>query len=94
MAYVNVDIDLDEFDTDELCNELSSRINKFGRKGLSEEQKKRLWKELEDFAKELKEDIQGDSPLTVSTLNDALIIELFSEAKERYSLSELQQRLA
>lgn len=42
MAYVQIDIDLDEFNTSEIVEELQSRLRKFGRKGLTVIQKEVL----------------------------------------------------
>jgi len=42
MAYVEVDVDIDEFDTSDLVNEVVKRMKQENRKKLTAEQKKRI----------------------------------------------------
>lgn len=94
MPYINidVDIDLDEFDTNDLIEELEDRIKteRSGSKGFGDRQRNRLIKML----RELK---YGDvAPVTSkggTSLLDQMKIEVLLEAKEKYSLDQLKSLL-
>jgi uncharacterized membrane-anchored protein YjiN (DUF445 family) len=84
MAYktVEVDIEFDEFDNDDLIEELCRRIKR-----------NRLDKDELKGTKSSLIGIMSYRPKKQS-LNDILIEELFKEAAQKYSLVELQKRLA
>lgn len=94
MPYINIDVDieLDEFGTNDLIKELEERINGEGAgcKGFGERQRARLIKML----KELK---YGDMSPQISkngtSLLDQMKIELLVEAKEKYSIDQLKSLL-
>lgn len=98
MAYIEVDIDLSEFDTDDLISELSYRISKYSfssRKGFSKEKQDELKKKiLNDFCDipELigLEIIEG---FEVKTLDDKMKIEHIINIFNKYSLSYIESVL-
>lgn len=80
MAYISVYVNIGDFDTDDILDELIARI-----KDLDKDDIKKLRKAI------------GSHPLPAvkkQSLNDMLLEELFKEAAEKYSLAELQKRLA
>jgi phenylpyruvate tautomerase PptA (4-oxalocrotonate tautomerase family) len=91
MPYIQVDIELDEFDTDDLVQELTSRIKASGRKRLTDKQKAELMEDLKDLYRAL--GLADDSAISVKTLDDKMKIEHLSSVWNRYSSSEIEQRL-
>jgi hypothetical protein len=79
---VDVDVDFDDLETDDLVDELCKRI-----RGGNLSKKETL---------QLKNALQG-APVAEKkkqTLYDILMSEMFEDAAQRYSLVELQKRLA
>lgn len=92
MAYVEVDVDLDEFDTKDLVDELLDRLKRErGRKALSDKQKDKLKEELKVFYKEM----FGitNVPLECKTLDDQLKIEFLKTVWDKYTPTEMEQKL-
>jgi hypothetical protein len=85
MPSVTVDVDVDEFDTDDLIEELEHRFDR-----------KRIYKsdlqQLKDFCKKV---LQGkqDNEVTDGSLLDNMKLECYLENKEKFTLLELQQAL-
>jgi hypothetical protein len=94
MPYISVDIDvdLDEFDTNDLIEELEDRIKgeRSGCKGFGDRQRARLIKML----KKLKYgDMVPQTSQCGPSLLDQMKVEVLIEAKERYSLDQLKSLL-
>jgi hypothetical protein len=86
MAYIEVDIDLDEFDTGDLLSELLSRIGKSSKKkGLSKEELESIKEVVSEYADEL-----GITGPIKSNVEEVLKRELLEKAFEKYSLIDLQ----
>lgn len=89
MSYIEVDIDLDEFDTDDLVDEIISRIQK------EPLQKTRKFKA--EHKKELVEAL-SNSPLSLScsngkSLEDIFKDELFEKIRDKYTSSQIESAL-
>ena len=87
MAYIEVDIELDEFDTDDLVDEIISRIQK--------EPLKRTRKFNAEHKKELVEAL-SDSPLSFinrKSLEDVFKDEIFEKIREKYTSSQIEAAL-
>lgn len=94
MPYINIDVDieLDEFETNDLIEELEDRIKYgySGRKGFGEKQREKLIKML----KELKYgDMAPHTGKNGPSLLDQMKVELLLEAKEKYSIDQLKSLL-
>lgn len=83
MPYIDVDIDLDEFETSDLLGELTKRIeqNRPGRKGVSE-------KQVEAFKKSIQEamagaDLRGRLP--IDNMDDKLKMEHLERVWRKYN---------
>lgn len=74
-----VDIDLDDFDLDELLEEVSDRYDYECNK-----------KTISDFFKEMTGE---DSEIPIETVEDELKLNLFKWAIKKYSLTELEEKL-
>lgn len=95
MPYIHVDVDLDEFDTDELITELIGRIKENSvRKGLPPEKLKTIMEAvLMDFADILELTGLEYSVFPVKTLDDKMKVEHLSTVFEKYTLSHIQSVL-
>jgi hypothetical protein len=92
MAYISVDVDLDDIDTDELCNELARRIRSTHfKKGLSAEQKKQLKQDMGQLFRELK--IPVDKSISINTLDERMKYEHLVIVFDKYNLSQIQTLL-
>lgn len=90
MAYIEVDVDLDEFSTDELCTELSKRLKTVGRKKLNALQKAKIEEELKELNIALG---YTNGFLELKTLDDKMKAEHLNEVWNKYTLSEIQSKL-
>lgn len=90
MAYVQVDVDMDEFETYELCDELESRLKKYGRKELTDLQKDTLRKELKDLSSKLNFSFEG---LPINSLDDKIKIDFIASIWNKYTVWELENLL-
>ena len=89
MAYIEVDVDLDEFSTDDLVDEIIDRITK-----------KQFCKDKQFNAEHKKELIEAlsNSPLSLScsngkSLEDIFKDELFEKIREKYTSSQIEAAL-
>jgi hypothetical protein len=85
MPYIQVDIELDEFDTDDLISELKDRFSR-------QEIKERDMKSLKILSKE----VLGIATLHLpigSNLIDTMKAEVYLENKDKFTFLELQQVL-
>ena len=83
MPYINVDIDLDEFDLDDLIHEVLNRLRK-----ATPKQKK----ELKDEAIEILEavDEKSDTLIEVKSLDDKIKYEHLKKVFNKYSTPQLE----
>lgn len=79
MAYVSVDVDLDEFDLDELLDEVSDRY-----------ESKRNKKEIEDWANDL---FEIEKPKNLCLI-DQIKIDFLIKNLDRISINDLEKILA
>lgn len=91
MAYIEVDVDLDEFDTHEIVSECIARLNPKHWKKLSGKQQK----EMNDLVIELCDElgITNTSALPVKTLDDQIKIEHLSKVFNKYTSTQIEQML-
>jgi hypothetical protein len=85
-----VELDLEDIDTYELVNELVSRIGRFKRRQMTEKQIESLRSDFYELAEKLNFTSDGFLP---KTLDDKLKLEHLSNVWQKYSLSEIEQRL-
>lgn len=90
MAYVHVDIDLDEFETHELISEIAKRSRLRKKPELTRHDKKELMSSIEQFRVDIA--ISEGFP-EVKTVEDQLKLEIILAAWKRYNAEELEQRL-
>lgn len=92
MPYVNVEIDLDEIDTNELVEECCRRLKKEGsRKSLTDKQKKELKESYYELAEVLS--MTPSKGIDIKTLSDKIKYEHLSNVFEKYSLTQIQSKL-
>ena len=79
MAYIEVDVDIDEFSTSEIVDECIERITTKGRNKITSNQREELLDALGVFHKQGK-----------TSLLDELKMELLASAIDKYTLNELE----
>ncbi len=94
MPYINIDVDveLEEFDTNDLIEELEERMKaeRPGCKGFGNRQRARLIKMLKELKYgEVVQPVSKGGP----SLLDRMKVEVLIEAKEKYSLDQLKSLL-
>lgn len=92
MAYVNVDVDLDEFETAELCRTLTSRLKSFGRKKLTPDDKKELRDAIQPLVFELK--MGGIEGIEIRSIADQMKSEVLVENWNKFSISDIDKMLS
>lgn len=90
MAYVQVDVDLDEFETYEIVDELCSRFKTYGKKQLTDKQKAELKLELDDLIKQLNISTDG---LPVQSLDDKMKLDVILSVWNNYTSWQLEEKL-
>lgn len=92
MAYVttSVDIELDDIDTDDLIEEVCSRMEMSGSKKLTKEQMSRLRTDFEMLANSLYG--LGDA-IKVNTLEDRMKYEHLASVWNKYNSSQMESLL-
>jgi hypothetical protein len=94
MGYISVevDIDLDEIDTNDLVEEICRRLRRAGgRKSLSDKEKNELKESLSDL-----NDALSNAPLEnieIKTLDDKMKVEHFSSVFHKYTSSQIENLL-
>lgn len=86
MPYISIDVDLDDFDTEDLLQELEHRF----------ERKRKISKsEMESLIGFCKQVLAPNPQIHPSngSLLDRLKLECYAENKDRFTLTELQERL-
>ena len=92
MAYVNVDVDLDEFETYELVDEVVKRLKKaYGRKELTKEQKQELKESASDLLTQLDGVIEAGYPN--ATLEDKMKKDVILSVWNKYTSWQLEEKL-
>jgi len=90
MAYVQVDVDLDDIDTDDLVDEVCTRLRFKNRKTLSDKEKD----EIRELFSELHELFFGEqNGVEIKTLDDKMKMEHISSIFDKYTLSHIQSVL-
>jgi hypothetical protein len=84
MASISVDVDLDDFDLDEILEELEDRYN---RNGIIEKNNKQ---EIDDFIKRMKIDFEDVLPLQNLSLLDKMKIDFLTNNLEKIKLQDLE----
>lgn len=90
MAYIQVDIDMSEIDTDDLIQEVCRRMAKPSRKGLSVEQATLIRKAYEDLAITLS--LLPGRGIEIKTLDDKLKFEIISTEFPKYTSAQMQEK--
>jgi|GEM_PF-6461378 len=93
MPYVSIDIDLDEIDTEDLVEELCDRLKRdFGRKALTDDQKKDLKETFGPMMESLGL-VPSSDILQIKTLEDRIKYEHLAKVFSKYQVSHIQQAL-
>lgn len=92
MPYVNIDIDLDDIDTDDIVDECCRRLSaKSYNKGLSDVEKKELKDIITKLCKEMSINPIGDD--LVKTLDDKIKAEYFIRVFNKYTVADIERLL-
>lgn len=89
--YINVDVDIDEFETCEICDELERRVRSLGRKKMTDKQKETLRSEIEGLYTLLNMSFDG---IPIKSLNDKMKIDFIISVWDKYTFWELEKLLA
>ncbi len=84
MASISVDVDLDDFDLDEILEELEDRYNRNGIRGKNNKQ------EIDDFIKRMKIDFEDVLPLQNLSLLNKMKIDFLTNNLEKIKLQDLE----
>lgn len=84
-----VEVDIEDFETYELVDELTSRMKGFSRKKITEKEIKSLKLDFDDLAKKL----CYHSTLPVKTLDDKIKLEHLEKVWDKYPSWEIEKRL-
>jgi len=84
MASISVDVDLDDFDLDEILEELEDRYNRNGMRGKNNKQ------EIDDFIKRMKIDFEDVLPLQNLSLLDKMKIDFLTNNLEKIKIQDLE----
>lgn len=91
MAYVHVEVDLDEFETTELVEELVRRIKSYSqRKRLKDNEREVLINELRELNRVLH---LHEMSMPVKTIDDESKVEIVSSVWDKYTSWEFEKRL-
>ena len=82
MASISVDIDLADFDLDEILEELEDRYNSYYRRVTNK-------KEIDDFIKKMKIDCESNDNLNLSLL-DKMKLDLVTQNLDKITLNDLE----
>lgn len=86
---VEVEVDIDEFDTDDLVDELLYRVNSMGRKKLTDAQKKQLLEAIEPLFEELSPSV--DLGIEIKTIEDEMKRDHIAKVWNKYTSYQLEQ---
>lgn len=90
MPYVEVDVDLDEFETSELVDEVLKRLKKVSG-GKTVDEKKRI--ELKIAVQDLASFFGVPDEMNINSLDDKLKYEHLVSVFNKYTLAQIQERL-
>jgi hypothetical protein len=92
MAYVTVDINMDDIDTSELVDEIIDRIKSHRRrKSITPDDKKKIKEELDELYLELA--ATPELPPEIKTLDDKLKMAHIKKVWGKYAYYEVEQRI-
>jgi hypothetical protein len=93
MAYVSVDVDvdLDEIDTEDLVREVADRLTSSSRKNLTDIQKKLLRAAVKELNAVLNNSVEGE--VNCVTIEDQMKMEIIKTAFTKYTSWQLEERL-
>lgn len=84
MASISVDVDLEDFDLDEILEELEDRYNRNGIRGKNNKT------EIDDFIKRMKIDFEDVLPLENLSLLDKMKIDFLTQNLDKIKLQDLE----
>lgn len=90
MAYVSVDVDLYEFTTDELIDELTKRAGRHGSRGLSQIQQAAVMTAVKEFYQAC---VHEDLGLSVKSIDDQAKLEAVQTAWPKLTAAQMEERL-
>jgi hypothetical protein len=90
MAYIQVDVTLDDFDTSDLVSEVLDRLKRDSYKRLTEREKKKVKEVFTDLAKELG---LPQNEVLATTVDATIKMDYLMQVFHKYSLAELEQRI-
>lgn len=92
MAYVEVDVDIDEFDTSDLVDELVKRMKyQNTRKSLTQKQKDDLKETLSELNQVLS--LAPVNGIEIKTLDDKIKFEHIANVFNKYSIADIESKL-
>jgi hypothetical protein len=91
MAYVEVDVDLGDIETYELCDELINRFKNTNRKQITDKQKEELKVAVTELVAKLGLLFGGN--VSISSLDDKMKIELINNIWNKYTYYQLEEKL-
>jgi len=91
MAYVEVDVDLGDIETYELCDELINRFKNTNRKQITDKQKEALKVAVTELVAKLGLLFGGN--VSISSLDDKMKIELINNIWNKYTYYQLEEKL-
>ena len=90
MAYVSIDIDMDEIDTDDLVEELCDRVKSFGRQKLTDKHKEDLRTDIMLLYEIL---FTSTGELPSKSLEDQMKIDLLKSKWNEFTFWQLEEKL-
>lgn len=88
MAYISIDVDMREFETEDLVAEIVKRLGRKGKKALSGMQLKALATSLRELSLEI-----GVDALPVKSIDDQAKIEVLMKHWNTYTSAQLEEKL-
>jgi hypothetical protein len=95
MPIVEFDVYLSDFDTRDLCLELSSRITAYGKEQLTKKQREDLKASISDYPELFmdEDEDEDDSRIEIKTLDDKMKLEHFAKVFHKYTVAEIEAKL-
>jgi len=91
MAYVEVEVDLGDIETYELCDELINRFKNTNRKQITDKQKEALKVAVTELVAKLGLLVGGN--VSISSLDDKMKNELINNIWNKYTYYQLEEKL-
>ena len=92
MARIEVDVDIEQFETEEIVSELIHRIQPNRFKALKENQKKKLRSAISELRDELAVDIP-EAAIEIRTLDDRMKYDHLVNVFSKYTIAQMQEAL-